>query len=221
MSNKATMLKCNMNIKLYLKKNNISFDSSQLRLIKQGIEEMKNSKDILHPVEHIYRIFGMYATYRKQADSEKIEPTIFLTAVVWHDVWKARLGTRNVVMTAYAQVMEGIMAARLFRNESQKFELEQSFVDQVSYAIRKHSQVQFLPLRTPEAKLLWDLDKLDKWDPARVKDIKETFFAMKNKFWRFLFKLTMMAETERGIHFEWLKEEFATRKKNYFRAIGI
>ncbi len=199
----------------------LSFTAPQLQLLKLGISEMKRSTDILHPVDHIYRIFTMYEKYKQRADKEYVDPTIFLTAVVWHDVWKARLGTRSVIMTVYAQVMEGIMAARLFRAESQKFEVQESFVDQVAYAIRKHSQLQFLPLRTPEAKLLWDLDKLDKWDPARVKGIEDQFFAMKNGFWRLLFKLTMKVETERGIHFKWLKDEFRTRKAIYFREIGM
>lgn len=215
------MVSFDMKLESFLADNKISLLPENRELLRQGIREMKQSTDILHPVEHIYRIFTMYEKFKKHADEEKIDPAVFLTAVVWHDVWKARLGTRNVFMTVYAQVMEGIMAAQLFRRESHKYDLDIEFVDKVAYAIRKHSQIQFLPLRTPDSKLLWDLDKLDKWDPARVKGIEDKFFAMKNPFWRFLFKLTMSIETERGIHFAWLKDEFKARKAVYFKQLMI
>ncbi len=162
-----------MRLQSFLKKNSIDLSPAQLRLIEAGVASMKQSKDVLHPVDHIERIYEMYALYKAYADEEGIDPAVFMTAVAWHDVWKARRGTRGFVGSVYAQVVEGLCAARTFRLEAQRFGVEDEFIAKVTYAIRKHSQIQFLRPVTNEALLLRDLDLLDKWDVRRLSFVKD------------------------------------------------
>jgi len=210
-----------MYFKNYLKKNKISLSPSLVALCEEGLRRMNESVDVTHTPEHIERILTLYAQYKPKVKTKEFREDVFLTAVLWHDAWKAQFGSNGYLRAAYAQVMEGILSARLFRHEARKYTDDSDFINSVSYAIRKHSQIQFLPLQTPESKLLWDLDKLDKWEPKRFSEIKDEFFATKSKLGRKLFKIYMNMDSDKGIHNVWLRSEFNKRKNAYFEAVGM
>ena len=104
--------------------------------------------------------------------------------------------------------------------------MEIGLVYQVSYSIRKHSRFQVLPIKTPEARILKDLDNLEEWSLERLRLLKKKFLISDQtnlkllrlaKFW---FDHFMAKTTDSGFHFQWSKTEFAKRKKLYLEEVN-
>lgn len=103
----------------------------------------------------------------------------------WHDVWKSQRLAKNSLVLLHHQWMDGLGSVQLFKEAAKVAKLSSELTAQVSYAIRKHAQFQFTPVKTLEAQVLRDLDNLDLFSPERLKLGKDFFVfgsKMKTKF---------------------------------------
>lgn len=182
---------------------------------------MAKSKDIMHDRSHVERMLKDLAKILKIKKFKKINLEVMILSICWHDVWKAQKGHGGPVKTIYQQVMEGVFTAIIFRKEARKQGLDKDVTKRVAYAIRKHSQLQFLPTKTDEAKLLQDLDKIEKWHVGRALTAIDEYFAFTSDFMRFLFKVYMRMDKEQKLYFPALKGEFNKRKRSYFSTLGF
>lgn len=131
---------------------------------------MKNSKDTSHDLKHVENIFSNINLVINDLNNIKINFDVLVLAVCWHDVWKASYKYKGLWNLLYRQVVEGISAANLFKKRVKRYKLSDNINKNVYYAIRKHSQLQFLPIITVEAKLLDDADKIDAVNYKRLQN---------------------------------------------------
>lgn len=151
---------------------------------------------------------------------------MLLLSICWHDVWKSRRFPTNPALLLLDQILEGLGSARMFTWQAKEVLLETGLVCPVSHSIRKHSRFQILPIKTPEAKILKDLDNLEEWSLERLKLLKKKFLVSGQinprllrlaKFW---FDHFMAKTTDSGFHFQWSKNKFAGRKQLYLKEVN-
>ena len=213
----------------FLTKNGINLPDPILSLCEEGIGVMRNSVDPVHDENHIFRIlYDLDRFFKEEAQIDKsgIDLEVLLLSICWHDVWKSRRFPTNPALLLLDQILEGRGSARMFTRRAKEVLLETNLVYPVSYSIRKHSRFQILPIKTPEAKILKDLDNLEEWSLERLKLLKKKFLISGQinprllrlaKFW---FDHFMTKTTDSGFHFQWSKTEFAKRKKLYLGEVN-
>jgi len=187
-------------------------------LADQALERMKVSKDPYHDWTHAQRMLQDFEYLLKEEPSlkEKITPEVVILSICWHDTWKAgRLGT-NTVQLLYHQFMDGLGSAFIFKDAAAKSELSSPIADQVFYAIRKHAQFQFFPIRTLEANILRDLDDLelvshDRW--SRGKHI----FALAARWRSQLFRREVLRQK---LSTEWAVKQKQERLKTFIETLN-
>lgn len=132
-------------------------------LAERAIERMKSSKDPYHDWTHPERMLKDFEFLLKEEPALKvlINPEVVILSICWHDTWKAGRLAQNLIQFTYHQLLDGYGSAVLFREHSQKTDLNQHVRDQVFYAIRKHAQFQLFSVKTKEAEILRDLDDLE------------------------------------------------------------
>jgi hypothetical protein len=210
-----------MKLKNFITKHNIKLSKPVYRVCAWGEKLMARSVDPLHDLRHVERMVGLMdknmSGIRKQAQGEEpVNFEVMLLAIYWHDTWKAERDPKNIYSMAYGQLMEGVLCARKFRKYARKVGLDKDLIKNTAYVIRKHSQLQVLPTRTVEARILKDLDKLEKWNYERFKAVREESFVFDSRVLMPLFRLYMSLDGEAKLYYEWAKEEFRMRRTVYF-----
>jgi hypothetical protein len=187
-------------------------------MLDKAAEFMTNTKDLSHGIDHIYNLLkSANRFFKSTGDKFDIDKEVLLLSLYWHDVWKSQ----NIPTPAnylFHQLYEGLGSMFMFKKQARTAGLSPRINRAVSYAIRKHSLVQFRPAKTLEAQLLWDMDMLDFWNLQRV----QAFF--KNFTWANIFifdsYVLYMRKVGLPLNFEWTKNEVKKRKAFFFEAMA-
>ncbi len=136
---------------------------------RRGEELMSQSPDPIHDHHHIGRLLKHLEKFLKKHPDE-INFSVLLPAICWHDVWKGRRQSLNPFKLFYYQIYEGLGSLWIFYEKNSQH-LSKELLGNIGYAIRKHSQFQFFPLKTTEAKILRDIDDLDILSAKRLRPL--------------------------------------------------
>jgi hypothetical protein len=118
------------------------------KMCLEGLTIMKNSPDPVHDIRHVENIFGHLDKIVRRSKFKKINFDILMLSVCWHDCWKASKDHGGWLSLFYRQAVEGVAAAKKFNRNAKKYNLPQNTLKGVFYSIRKHSQINFLPINT-------------------------------------------------------------------------
>ncbi len=199
----------------------------------KGIEITTESKDPLHDNKHVESILDNLSELlreEKEIDRDKIDFSVLLLAICWHDVWKSKRFPSNIFKLIYHYFGEGWGSRGIFLKAVKDVELLENIAREVGYAIRKHPGQQFLKHKSIESKLLWDLDTLEGWNIKRLTDLLDNDYLVKAimsnnkkllKIGMFYYKRVMKRERKKKLYFEWSKEEFRQRRENFDRETAV
>ena len=161
----------------FLKKHNIVLPENVYQACMDGLHYMSNGKDGIHTHLHVKDLLTLLDEFLADQQNHHLKPKIdfkvMLLSIVWHDTWKSQQITSNPFKLFFNQVAEGLASMRIFSRNSRKYGLDKITVKKVKYAIRKHSELQLLPLRGLEAKLLYNLDTLELFSAPRLRNAVE------------------------------------------------
>lgn len=135
---------------------------------RQAEQIMQNSKDSVHDIKHVENVLGFVDQFLIKQPKLILNYDVLMLSVFWHDIYKALHGHGTLLLVVYRHIVEGVASSNLFQIMSRKYNLPVNTSRQVCYAIRKHSQIQFLPRSTVEAKLLNDADRIDSRNHQRI-----------------------------------------------------
>lgn len=217
-----------MKLDNFLSKNNIELPRNIYLLCKKGIEIMKRGTDTRHNEKHVYAIFNdldRFLNEQKVIDINKINFQILLLGISWHDTWRASKEQTNIFFIYYHTLIHGLAATRLFKNHAKQVNLNPKLIKKVNYAIRKHTQFQFMSLNTIEAKILRDLDQLQLWSIERIRPSVEKYLipgkenVTMMKLAKFYYLKFMINANNSKLHFYWSKYEFIKRKATFDKRV--
>ncbi|MFH0792322.1 MAG: hypothetical protein V1905_03860 [bacterium] len=217
-----------MNLNDFLVRNQLNISEAAGRICEQGIEMMRDSIDILHNSNHVYRMFGDLEHFiRDQPHIRKeINLDVLLMSIVWHDVWRTSRFPFTVRSLLIDRLWEGIGSGGLFTRMARNSGLNQNTIKAVSYNIRKHAGVQFWPAKTIESQVLKDLDQLDEWSFERVKPLREKYpnigvvdFRLV-KLAQFYFDHFLIKKNITKFYFQWSQQEFINRREVFLNEIN-
>lgn len=187
-------------------------------LLDKAVEYMTHTKDPSHGIDHLNKMLkDADRFFKSMGDRFGIDQEVLLLSLYWHDVWKSQ---NKPTMSNYLfqQLYEGWGSMLLFRKWAKIVGLSSTITRSVSYAIRKHSAVQFRSAKTLEAQLLWDIDTLDLWNSRRTKAI------FKNLRWANISLLDSyllyMKTVGFPLHFEWTRNEVTRIKPVFFKEMS-
>lgn len=210
-----------MELAQFARKHKIKLNKSVILLCQKGIKMMKKGTDGLHDNHHIQRMFEYFSKLIKKNPSirKKIDLEAILLGIVWHDTWKVRKTSTNPILRTINDLYEGLGSAKLFKKHALKVKLDRTTVERVFYSIRKHSNLQFFPTRTIEAKILQDLDEIEFWNHQRVLNSKNKMFFENLGIYKFLRKLFYKLRLNRRLYFSHLESEFSKLKSQLIKNI--
>jgi hypothetical protein len=180
---------------------------------------MQRSRDKLHDNSHVIRMTQFLAKFLnkhpkmlKRKDLETVILSIF-----WHDSWKALKHKGNPLILFVNDLYEGIGSAYLFKKNALKEKLNKKTIDRVVYAIRKHSNINFLPTRTLEAQILQDLDEIEFWNFRRIS--KKNSGLEKITIFKFFRRQFYRFRSKRRLYISLFEKHFKKQKMNLLRNI--
>lgn len=192
----------------------IKLSKKIIAICKTGEKLMAQSPDPIHDHHHIGRLLKHLEIFLKQ-HQEKIDYSILLPAICWHDVWKGRRQSLNPIKLFYYQIYEGIGSLKIFYHHNQHH-LPSATLKKIGYAIRKHSQFQFFPLKTIEAKILRDIDDLDILSAKRLKPLlakRRYVSALTKKLGKAFLFLQTRPSAYKNSQFIWTKKRLQKQTK--------
>ena len=187
-------------------------------IISNGVGLMEKSKDPLHGLNHIFRLKDSYDEFNKDT-GVKTDGGVMLHSIVYHDTFKAaNPRAKSGIRLIWDEIYEGLGSSKIFQKEAKNVKLDKDLINQVVYAIRKHSFFNFLPRVTKEAKLLFDLDELEFWNLDRFKKSFSVFqFDINRQIEATLAYLKH--RTNKGFYFEWSRHKFEQNKPNFIEEL--
>lgn len=184
---------------------------------KEGFFRMKKSRDSLHDFFHIQNLFGLLDEFliKHKKIKKRLDLKAVFLAICWHDAWKAKHDPKTIGSIIYNQIMEGLLAAKLFKKESKKYAMDKSTIEKAAYAIRKHSTVQILKRKTLESKVLKDIDKIDSVNFERFLYAKNKNFRFHKRRHLFLINLYISRISRDAYNFGWTKDILVLKRSNF------
>lgn len=184
---------------------------------KEGFLRMRKSVDALHDNVHIENLYGLLDKFliKHKKIKNKLDLKAVFLSLSWHDTWKAKRNPNNVFVIIYNQMVEGLMASRLFNKEAKKYNIDKSTIQKAAYAIRKHSSLQFLKRKNLESKVLKDIDKIDSVNFQRFLYAKNKNFRFHKKRHLFLIHLYISKISRDAYNFAWTKDFLKKERKNF------
>lgn len=206
-----------MNLSDFRQKYQITLDTHTLRSCYAGIRLMSESHDPHHDRSHIEKMLSDldYLLTMVPNLSARINFSVLLPAICWHDIWISRQKSRGINHLIYQQIIEGSKSAQIFVAESAG-QLPPKQTRLISYAIRKHSSLQLLPPFTIEAKILIDLDKLELWNIFRFLGKKNTLQSQKLLYTRRIVKWYFIYSSKIRLYFKELDQKLNTLIKTFW-----
>jgi len=214
-----------MTLKEFLTKYQLSLFPPVLHACQEAIRRMNLSRDPFHDTSHISRILSnldQFLSENRELSVSKINFSVLLLAICWHDVWKSSQSFASRKKTLFNELYEGVGSMRVFSKSSNGFSLPPDIIRKTKYAIRKHSTFQLFPKRTLESKILYDLDSLEVWTFDRVKNALAKMGGIDHlgpsliRVGKFYFQHWMMKKTGKNLFFTWTRREFLLRKAKFY-----
>jgi hypothetical protein len=163
----------------FVRCHHLALTPEEWRLCRQAASIMASSVDPFHDCSHISRMLDSLNEFMGTDEFRKIAGRVdlktLLLAILWHDCWRAAKDVKRPLSLFWLTLYEGIGAGRYFANAARDAGIEKALRLKVSYAIRKHSRFQVLPIVTLEAKILRMVDALDMFNPDRANLLKKRF----------------------------------------------
>jgi len=217
-----------MTLEEFIIKNKIDISPRTFEMAEEAVRIMERSIDPLHNEKHIFRMLDdldCLLKEEKAIDQKKINFEVLLLAIFWHDIWRSYRFPLNVISLLFGNVRDGKGSMTMFSKIAEVVGLDKQTTKEVKYAIRKHSSLQFLPLKTVEGKLLKDLDGLEEWSWERIQPLKEKYLVFGTidlkllRLAKFYFDHFMVKDAVTSFYFDWSKKEFSERKKAYLKEV--
>lgn len=185
-------------------------------LVDFASDIMKESIDPVHNFEHVNAVLRNYRAFMKNSrEIESIDEDVMMLSIYWHDVWKSKRLSKNMIGYLYDQFFDGLGSAAMFRKQAKKYNLPLDLIKKVSYTIKKHASLQVLPKLTKESKILWDMDELELFSYERFKKTIKQYSFLNEKT-----ALIYLKTIDEGdFYFNWSKNEYRRRKKEFFRKV--
>lgn len=222
-----------MQLDQFLEKRNIILSPAVEKVCREGIERMRSSKDPHHSDRHVYGLLDELDSF---LDNEKIaiDFSVMIPAVCWHDVWKStRQQSTNIPLLIFEQLYDGFGSAKEFKRYAQENALTKKHEKAIIYCILKHSQISywlklqylFAP-KTLEARVMRDIDELDRWSLACLNHLKQAYIGDGRKIntkvipvakWWFFNVIQKSKDTR--FYFRYSKKEFLNRKSRFIKEI--
>lgn len=213
-----------------LVKHNISISNDVRHHCELGIEIMKDAQDLSHSDSHIYRIFrdlDLFLCENKEIKKNEIDFEALLLAICWHDVWRSKKLTTNILRGAYVLFWDGRGSVKMYKRHNKKIPLSKKLSASVIHAIKKHAFFQIKKPKSLEAKILKDLDQLELFSTERVREIAETYY-QNNKYdgdgfaqsLEFFFNRFLKAYPTKNFFFLWSQEMYITRRQSFIEFVA-
>jgi hypothetical protein len=166
-------------LRQFINRHDLVLTLAEWRLCRQAIDIMRNSVDPFHDCSHISRMLESLEEFMRtdefQQSAGQVDLKTLLLAILWHDCWRAAKDAKRPLSLFWLTLYEGIGASRYFARAAREAGLKETLRRNVSYAIRKHSRFQVLPIVTLEAKILRMVDALDMFHPERANLLQKRF----------------------------------------------
>ncbi|MDP2861126.1 MAG: hypothetical protein Q8N98_05490 [bacterium] len=216
-----------MTLENFLSKNKIVLSLDVLDFCEDGFAAMGKSIDPLHDEKHLLRLLDdldLLLADEPLIDKSAVNFSVLLLAVFWHDIWKAKRFPTTPLTFLFDQLWDGIGSRIIFLREAKRWSVEKAIIFPAAYAIRKHGRFEILPHKTLEAKILWDLDRLETWSLARIEHAKKRYFSFAPnrqilRLGKFYFNHFMAHETEKAFYFPWSKNEFRGKREEWLAEV--
>ncbi len=203
-----------MNFTKYIEDHGYEISPEVLELCVIGLRRMDASCDPLHLRSHIDDMFqelpSLLATVPRIG--LRVDYEVLLLAIIWHDVWKAKVPSTSFLSLIVNNIVEGHFSAYIFLQEARRFGLKVTTIFQVMHAITYHSVFFPLGKRTYELMILYDLDTLELWNMKRMIRVEDTFIGRsglnRQVFYQFVQKIDRPF-----VFFEWTRLEIAKRRQ--------
>lgn len=216
-----------MELREFLSRNNIRLKIETISFCDKGLAIMKKATDPSHNQEHIFDILDTLDDLIRNELflKDSVDFNILLISIFWHDVWRSRLFAKGILSMIFIQFFEGMGSFFVFRKFAKKEGLPREIISKIGYSIRKHSQFQFLPLKTLEAMVLADTDGVCEFSFGRLRKLADKFLFVKKpnrvllRAGKFYFEKFMKSENHFRPYFLWAKKEGDRRKKIYFNEV--
>ncbi|MBD3238755.1 MAG: hypothetical protein GF332_03915 [Candidatus Moranbacteria bacterium] len=166
-----------MKLNKLLKNHNIQLSKWSHKAYKEGLAQMKKSKDPTHDAWHVQELVSFLNDFLNEETNntkQKINFNILIPSIAWHDVWKSRRKQRfNPIAWFYHRYYEGHGSKKIFLNYANINKLPKKESNKIAFAIVKHAypiegkkkyKQKANPKKHIEACLLYDLDYLDVWN---------------------------------------------------------
>ena len=178
-----------MTLEEFLEKRGIRLTDELRRVCLDGIALMRKARDPMHAGTHIEELLSYLDTFlteEQSIDPAKLDYSILLPALCWHDVWKSgRTNTSNLLVLKFEQVWDGFGSKRRFFRYARGSSLDRELVKKIGATVYLHAplfQLFWSERRLakayrhrPEAKILRDLDRLEFWSLSRIDHFEREF----------------------------------------------
>jgi hypothetical protein len=217
-----------IDLRRFAKDNGVVLGENVIDACNFAAEEMDKSRDPLHNFEHVEAMMNdlqQFMNEDKTMKWNKVDMEAVILAIYWHDVWKSKKFSKSIKTMLAHNMYEGIGSMRIFGRYAKKFKIGKLTSKRVSYAIRKHSLLQFLPKRSVESKILFDLDNLQQWSVKRIVDMIKAFGNLRNlnpiffKMADLYFRRRMLKINENKYYFKWSQGQLTARRKVFLKEI--
>ena len=180
----------------------------------RAIEILYRNGNFVHNVNHICNVYQNAMTLQREASvSLGVQGLAALRlAIYWHDT--GRLDREEKEIEPHEK-----RSARLLAAAAEVVELDQQVVNAATRMILVHRNrraTQAIAAEDLGARVLWDADKLDIFNPSRCEDILAAYEAgiqcgefcleESTRFW-----FSLQADFQAKFHFAWSKMEFSRR----------
>jgi hypothetical protein len=180
-------------------------------LLDKAVEFMAHTQDPSHGIDHLnHMLKDTDRFFKSMGDRFDIDKEILLLSIYWHDVWKSQ-NKPTMGNYLFQQLYEGWGSMFMFKKYARLVGLPSRMTRAVSYAIRKHSAVQFRRANSLEAQLLWDIDTLDVWNPKNSRWVNASILDS---------YLLYMKKVGFPLRFEWTKNEVQKIKPLFFKEMS-
>lgn len=213
-----------MEIEDFVSKNKLKVSKKTVNLYKTAQKIMNESEDLMHAEAHVQRILKDLDRLLNSpigVSKVKVDFEVLLPAIAWHDTWKAKNAITGIPSFAYAVVYEGIGSKNIFSTEAFRRNISDKQTQKISYAIRKHSSIQFTKRNTIEAQILWDLDTLEEISKERVEQSKKTYFVFKKRINLRMLKIYMRYKKQTNFYYKWTQKIYGKQLAEYMKKINL
>jgi hypothetical protein len=206
-----------MNLNKFYSKYSSSIDNEIYLASSEGYAIMRRSKDVSHDINHLNRMMSILdeVVEHDKNIKESVDLRVMLMSICWHDVWKSKFNQR---WGFFIDIFEGLISSLLFIRGVKKYRLPDGVVRNSAYAIRKHSNVQFLKINTMEGRLLRDIDCIEMFSITRLKKSfeNESYLFLNKKLFILFHKLFFKSFYTDVKSSSWLNYEYQKKRRKAF-----